>query len=157
MRAAASNPSMTGMEPSRKITSNAPVCARATEQGDKLAAGKGQGDSIDGAAIVISSENSAVVHTVEAMAKLAGIRILGALGKPVTQAKLQDTIGRAASILAGTEAAPVTRTALKRALAKGAIIPVFQPKFSLEARQISGVEVLARHVGEDGTLGPAHA
>jgi EAL domain-containing protein (putative c-di-GMP-specific phosphodiesterase class I) len=85
------------------------------------------------------------------MAQLVGVRVLGALKKPLDRAALATLLRNPASALE-QRAELVTRHMLKQAISEGRIQPVYQPKLDNRSRSVTGVEVLLRVVGDDGEL-----
>lgn len=109
--------------------------------------------------IVASSRESVLIESVEGMVNDLGIPILGAVRKPVTGETLQRLLGRmsdkAGSAQAGTPATQdVDASDLKHAIARGEIVPWFQPKSELSSGMIRGVEALARWIRPDGKVVP---
>lgn len=108
----------------------------------------------DGGLVIVSGEDTDVIRTVRAMADLVGVRVLGAIKKPLTVDELGGILKR--------EVAPnqnknlMTRRSLKLAFDERRIVPFYQPKIDLRTGECVGLEALARHAGPDGTIsGPA--
>jgi len=108
-----------------------------------------------GALIVVSSENRAVIETVDAMARLAGVRMLGALKKPLNATKLQKLILLGAS-QPSAQMIEVSREEVRAALDANAIVPVYQPKLDLVKGEINNFEVLARYAQPGAGLQSAY-
>jgi EAL domain-containing protein (putative c-di-GMP-specific phosphodiesterase class I)/ActR/RegA family two-component response regulator len=92
-----------------------------------------------------------------ASARLAGtlgLRVAGALAKPIAPAALREllrcTPERAASAARSDGAVP-SETELSLALARGELAAAFQPKVMLASGVVGGVEALARWHRPDGT------
>ena len=104
----------------------------------------------DGGLVIVSGEDTDVIRTVRAMADLVGVRVLGAIKKPLTVDELGGILKR--------EVAPsqnknlITRRSLKLAFDERRIVPFYQPKIDLRTGECAGLEVLARHAGTDGTI-----
>ena len=79
---------------------------------------------------VVSAMDPALLHTVQVMAKASGLRVLGAVEKPLTPGKLTHVLS-----LFESGAMPIGETPmvlfsldqLKSALSNGEIFPMFQP------------------------------
>lgn len=106
-----------------------------------------------GSVIIISSEASNLRRSVENMAKLLGINILGAIGKPLDLDELRTLIHVDRSAESNQNGRHLSRSNVIKAIADRDLVPFFQPKVSLKSRAVTGFEVLARHV--DNQAGPA--
>jgi EAL domain-containing protein (putative c-di-GMP-specific phosphodiesterase class I)/AmiR/NasT family two-component response regulator len=109
-----------------------------------------------GALIIVSSEKQAVIESVYAMARLAGVRMLGALKKPLNANALKQLPLSEVSAQSGQISA-VSRDELRAALDTEAIVPVYQPKLDLQNGEIRSVEVLARYAQPGSGLKSAYA
>ena len=98
-----------------------------------------------GSVIIISSETSNLLRSVENMAKLLGIDILGALGKPLDVDALNALMHSSRERKRGDNSAHLSRTQVIKAIENRLLVPFFQPKVSLKTRSVTGFEVLARH------------
>lgn len=107
-----------------------------------------------GGVIIISSEDSNLRRSVENMAKLLGINILGALGKPLDVGALRALIETEGCEQATAQTSVISRAQVIKALSSKQIIPFFQPKVDINTRSVTGFEVLARHV-DDAANAPA--
>ncbi len=106
---------------------------------------------------VVSAMDPALLHTVQVMAQASGLRVLGAVEKPLSHGKL-------ASLLSAFEDQPdrgelpsdvlVTLEQIREALARGDIVPYFQPQAEFQNGKIVGVEALARWRLADGRMVP---
>lgn len=114
----------------------------------------------DIAIVLLSGIDRAVIQAVENMAKSLGLRVLGALGKPLDREQLAgliarlnaagDTVDRA-PVFAGQISAPEVRAAL----AAHRIVPYFQPRISLLSGALVCCEALIRWKHpRHGLLGP---
>jgi EAL domain-containing protein (putative c-di-GMP-specific phosphodiesterase class I)/CheY-like chemotaxis protein len=111
--------------------------------------------------IIMSALDSALITSVEKMARAYGIRLLGAIEKPITRSRLQMLIaqheaagpkGEAISTLAP---ASFTLEEIMDGLRKNQFEPFFQPKVDVVSGQVTGVEALARWIHpEHGVIGP---
>ncbi|MCR9078953.1 MAG: EAL domain-containing response regulator [Hyphomonadaceae bacterium] len=106
-----------------------------------------------GSVIIISSEASNLRRSVENMAKLLGIDILGALGKPLDIDELNDLIHNHRDNGQGENQRLLSRAQVIQAIENRDLIPYFQPKVNLKTRSVTGFEVLARHI--ENEAGPA--
>jgi EAL domain-containing protein (putative c-di-GMP-specific phosphodiesterase class I)/ActR/RegA family two-component response regulator len=108
---------------------------------------------------LVSAMDASVQHTVTVMAKASGMRVLGAVEKPLTREKLAMVFKayRATEREAEEKALPEADHAqLEAALRNGEIIPHFQPQTEMVNGRVIGVEALARWKQPDGRLvGPA--
>jgi EAL domain-containing protein (putative c-di-GMP-specific phosphodiesterase class I) len=106
---------------------------------------------------VVSAMEPALLHTVQVMAKASGLRVLGCIEKPLTPGKLTTVLS-----LFETEAGAghvvsdmvVSLDEAREALARGEIIPYFQPQAEFGNGKIIGVEALARWRLADGQMVP---
>lgn len=110
--------------------------------------------------IVVGAQSNAVLFSVETMAAAYGVRVLGAIGKPVTGSRLATLIHhhlQPAGALEAREAAPALSFAqVGQGLQAGEFDPYFQPKIELESGQVKGLEMFARWRHPlYGVLGPA--
>lgn len=106
-----------------------------------------------GSIIIVSSEASNLRGAVENMAKLLGIDILGALGKPLDVDALQALIHSSREDKQGENSRLLSRAQVIQAIENRDLVPYFQPKVNLKTRSVTGFEVLARHV--ENEAGPA--
>lgn len=106
---------------------------------------------------VVSAMDPALLHTVQVMAKASGLRVLGAVEKPLSPGKLTHVlsmfeagpgpVGEAAAV-------EVTLDQVRDALARNEIQPFFQPQAEFSNGKIVGVEALARWRLPDGSMVP---
>ena len=97
-----------------------------------------------GALIIVSSEKQAVIESVHAMARLAGVHMLGALKKPLNASTLQQLLA-SETREPSAQSIEISRDEVRAALDAKAIVPVYQPKLDLIKGEINSVEVLARY------------
>ena len=109
-----------------------------------------------GALIIVSSEKPAVIESVHAMARLAGVKMLGALRKPLNANTLQKMI-RIEMSQPSEKMIEVSRDEVRAALDAKTIVPVYQPKLDLIKGEINSVEVLARYAQPGAGLQSAYA
>tara|TARA_R110000782_G_scaffold46181_6_gene102181 strand:- start:455 stop:1666 length:1212 start_codon:yes stop_codon:yes gene_type:complete len=109
-----------------------------------------------GALIIVSSEKPAVIESVHTMARLAGVRMLGALRKPLNANTLQKMILSQMS-QPSEQVIEVSRDEVRAALDAKTIVPVYQPKLDLTKGGIHSVEVLARLAQPGAGLQSAYA
>ncbi|MEO1662604.1 MAG: EAL domain-containing response regulator [Pseudomonadota bacterium] len=107
-----------------------------------------------GAVIIISSEDSSLLRSVQNLAKLLGVNILGALQKPLNTDALHRLIEKPNCAPDRTLHRILSRTEVIDAFTTGKLIPFYQPKIDLVTRKVSGFEILARHVAH-GAKAPA--
>ncbi len=107
---------------------------------------------------VVSAMDPALLHTVQVMAKASGLRVLGAVEKPLTPGKLTHVL----SLFEGghtpvgeAPVIPVTIEQLRQAMHNGEIFPMFQPQVEFGNGKVVGVEALARWRTSDGQMVPA--
>lgn len=107
------------------------------------------------AVLVVSALDPALLHTVQTMARACGLRVLDAVAKPVTKAKLAEAL----STLRQPKADAVTEhpgeiptEAIHSALSNDQITPWFQPQVELSNGRIVVVEALARWRRDDGRV-----
>jgi EAL domain-containing protein (putative c-di-GMP-specific phosphodiesterase class I)/FixJ family two-component response regulator len=99
------------------------------------------------AVVVLTALDPALLNTVRIMARAAGIRVLGTVEKPLTQAKLADVIDLyfTADLLADEDPHPdIDEGLLAEALASDAFEAWFQPQVAIGSGFVTGVEALAR-------------
>jgi len=106
----------------------------------------------DGNIVISSGETPAVLRSAEAMGKMLGISVLGALPKPLK-------LGAVAAAL--EEASRRGRRSVRfvgNLLSDGfELTPYYQPQYSLQTGQIVGLESLIRLTAKDGLVhGPEH-
>ena len=80
---------------------------------------------------VVSAMEPALLHTVQVMAKASGLRVLGCVEKPLTPGKLSSVLSLYELDAAGAGAdaeIEITRDQAREALARGEIVPFFQPQ-----------------------------
>lgn len=112
------------------------------------------------AVVLLSGVERAVVQSVEGMAKSLGLRVLGALAKPLDRDQLAGLIGRLNVTGPAPDSPPVFAGQLSpaevgAALQSNRIVPYFQPRIALANGTLIGCEALIRwkHPRE-GLLGP---
>jgi EAL domain-containing protein (putative c-di-GMP-specific phosphodiesterase class I) len=106
---------------------------------------------------VVSAMDPALLHTVQVMAKASGLRVLGAVEKPLSPGKLTHVLSlyETSPHPAGApDAVPVTLDQVTAALAAGEIVPHFQPQAEFGNGKVVGVEALARWCLPDGRWVP---
>ncbi|HEX2940243.1 MAG TPA: EAL domain-containing response regulator [Rhodopila sp.] len=108
--------------------------------------------------IFLSGFDERIRETAARLAVALGLRVAGTLGKPLQLDSLLAMIGEAPRIVPRAVKGAVrnlTPAMLDEALDRGEIQCLFQPKFSLDGRQVVGFEALARwHSLEAGIIGP---
>lgn len=109
--------------------------------------------------IVTGAQPANLLFSVETLAQVYGIDLLGTAAKPVTAAKLKPLIDNyvpPAQTGAGGEAPRFTFADIGLGLQKRQFEPFFQPKIELATGQVKGLEVFARwRHPEHGILSPA--
>lgn len=109
-----------------------------------------------GGVIIISSESSNLRQSVENMAKLIGIDIMGSLQKPLNVAALTALIQTHKTNERESTSHLLPRAKVMKAITQKDLIPYFQPKIDLASNSVTGFEILARHVGEPDGAAPIH-
>ena len=97
--------------------------------------------------ILASGMEAALVGSVEAMARVQGLEVLGTLQKPLHYEKFVEILGRYIPHAHATQSAlreAFTREALQEAITQRRIIAYFQPKIRVSNGAFAGAEVLAR-------------
>jgi len=111
-----------------------------------------------GGVIVLSGEDSRLLHTVADMGRAYHLRLLGALGKPIDRQALLRMLQNVANSTAVSHRPHVSLSAaeIRDGLEGDALAPYFQPQVDTLSRKVIGVEALARwrHPTE-GILSPA--
>lgn len=112
---------------------------------------------LDSAVVLLSMEPERVLETSALLAEEQGLRVLGAVGKPLTVEKIAPLLAATLSD-AAPDAAAATAYAhddIRAALTSGALHLLYQPKIAMATGRISGVEALARWKHpEFGLVGP---
>jgi EAL domain-containing protein (putative c-di-GMP-specific phosphodiesterase class I)/AmiR/NasT family two-component response regulator len=110
------------------------------------------------AIVVLSALDPALLHTVQTMARASGLRVLGAIEKPLTLGKLQEVLAHFHSEPEENGyVAPLEfdRDTLVEAIETEQIEPWFQAQVAIASGHAVGVEALARWVRGDQVLQPA--
>ncbi|HEY9080289.1 EAL domain-containing response regulator [Magnetovibrio sp.] len=113
-----------------------------------------------GGVALISGEDKRILDTVAQLGMAQNLTILGALSKPITPAGLLELLQKflnraeARGPRAGVE---VSAAELKAALDGGKLTAYFQPKVSVQTRQLVGVETLVRWIDVDKGFIPPDA
>ena len=106
---------------------------------------------------VVSAMDPALLHTVQVMAKASGLRVLGAVEKPLSPGKLTHVLSlfeSGPSPVGDDIEVEVTMEQVREALQNGEIFPYFQPQAEFGNGKIVGVEALARWQLPDGAMVP---
>ncbi|HVZ50253.1 MAG TPA: EAL domain-containing response regulator [Gemmatimonadaceae bacterium] len=101
---------------------------------------------LESAVVLLSMEPERVLETSALLAEEQGLRVLGAVGKPLTVEKLAPLLR---SVIGGgtpsaTSAKVYPREDIRDALLAGALHLLYQPKIAMSTGRIAGVEALAR-------------
>ncbi|MEL6956168.1 MAG: response regulator, partial [Pseudomonadota bacterium] len=110
-----------------------------------------------GPVIIVSAEANAVIKSVQTLAEMVGINILGALKKPLRQDDLKELLNRAQANALYAMSSAMTEKQVRAALSEGRVIPVYQPQLNLAQMHFDGIEVLCRLADKEGRLGPPGA
>lgn len=96
--------------------------------------------------ILLSMEPERVLETSALLAEEQGLRVLGALAKPLTAEKLEPILrsGAVSQQNAADEGAKLHPDELRAALKSGTLHLLYQPKIAMATGRLSGVEALAR-------------
>jgi EAL domain-containing protein (putative c-di-GMP-specific phosphodiesterase class I)/ActR/RegA family two-component response regulator len=109
----------------------------------------------DPVVIFVSGMDDRVRAASARLAATLGLRVAGALAKPVAPAALRELLRRtpkAAAPPALVAASPPKEAELALALAQGELAAAFQPKVALRSGAVTGVEALARWNRPDGSV-----
>lgn len=110
------------------------------------------------ALILASGMEPALIGSVEAMARVQGLQVLGTLQKPIDPAALQTALARYVPCPRTDPARSpemLSEEALRAAIDGGEIVPYFQPKICIHDGRMVGAEALARwQHAEYGTIEP---
>ncbi|MCK7593414.1 EAL domain-containing response regulator [Pseudomarimonas salicorniae] len=107
------------------------------------------------AVALVSALDQALISSVQGMARAYGLRVIGAVEKPLTASKLAHLIERFEQPEAGdepVEGEELDAAAIRAAIAERRIEPFFQPQVTFTNGQLISVEALARLRGEDGEI-----
>ncbi|WP_369597276.1 EAL domain-containing response regulator [Vibrio sp. JPW-9-11-11] len=111
-----------------------------------------------GSVILISGEEEDILTSSSNLAQLYKLDILGSLKKPITfpvvKALFEQLEQSAISRINNAPPPVLSRASIEHYIENGSLIPYFQPQIDLSTSQISGLEVLARILNEDGKLIP---
>jgi len=133
------------------------ICDLDMEQMDgmELIRNIGQSDSV-GAVIVLSGHERALLDTVAKMAHAYGVKLLGAIDKPLTLDRLQNILDLSASPAVATDPShQFSVDEILNGIRHGQFEAFFQPKVSLSSGLLAGAEALARwRHPEQGLIGP---
>lgn len=108
--------------------------------------------------IIVGSQSSSLLLSVETMAQAYGVEMLGTLSRPVGAARLEALIANYAPRQKAAADAPArprfTFSQVGLGLQARQFEPYFQPKIELETGQLKGMEMFARWIHpEFGVLG----
>lgn len=114
-----------------------------------------------GSLVLISGETPRTLQSVEQLARAHGLKVLGAVSKPVSSAALTDLLNRANPAAAPpAPARPLptyTPADLQLAINHGELLNHYQPKVELATGRVSGMEALVRwQHPRDGLVMPCH-
>ena len=110
-------------------------------------------ESVSPRVVLTSAHDPAVLRSVDEMARMYGLAVLGAIPKPVSLDALRGFLQEVRHAdIERVAAAKAVRAAADRyspdqigeAIARGEIIPWFQPKVEVRTGRLAGVEALAR-------------
>lgn len=110
--------------------------------------------------IICSAQDRSLLGSVEKMAQAYGVRLLGAIEKPISLTAIEDLLARRARIQGTPTGSPPTvplfsLDELLAGLEQGEFEAFFQPKVSLSSGKTVGAEALARwRHPERGIIGP---
>lgn len=101
-----------------------------------------------GSLILISGADEKIINTVNKLAVLQGVRVLGQIQKPVSAEQLTLLLAHSADLpakqLQAANGTVVTREALSAAMANNEFCVWFQPKVEATSLRVVGTEALAR-------------
>ncbi|MCE9602311.1 MAG: EAL domain-containing response regulator [Gemmatimonadetes bacterium] len=114
--------------------------------------------------VITSAHDPSVLRSVDEMAKMYGLTVLGAMPKPVSLESLRGFLRQVRTEASGkgrpaargkAPADSYTPDQIGEAIANGEIIPWFQPKIEVHSGRLAGVEALARWMHPTrGLIGP---
>jgi EAL domain-containing protein (putative c-di-GMP-specific phosphodiesterase class I)/ActR/RegA family two-component response regulator len=111
-----------------------------------------------GQIIISSGESEAVIRSAQRMGEMLGVRICGALKKPIQRdalAELLEQCRRRPLVLSSDVTPPLVPDL--GAVSEGSIVPYYQPQYLVETRSVAGLEALVRIEMPDGQVhGPGH-
>jgi EAL domain-containing protein (putative c-di-GMP-specific phosphodiesterase class I)/FixJ family two-component response regulator len=101
---------------------------------------------IESAVLLLSMEPERVLETSALLAEEQGLRVLGAIAKPLTPEKLAPLLQSTRSMAgrAEPEVSAAARDAIRSELQSGDLSLLYQPKVSMSTGRIAGVEALVR-------------
>jgi EAL domain-containing protein (putative c-di-GMP-specific phosphodiesterase class I)/CheY-like chemotaxis protein len=105
-----------------------------------------------GTVIIASGEDANLIRAVHDMAQMVGVRIAGALKKPLDVEALRTLLGPVRLLEQVGEQMPLSREEIEAAIARRIIVPHYQPQIDVRTQRICGFEVLARIRGENGVV-----
>ena len=115
-------------------------------------------DRLAQAVVVLTALDPALLNTVQIMARASGLRVLGTLEKPLTTAKLRQTLDlfwREQERRLDDGDINVSEGLLAEALAHDEFVPWFQPQVAIGSGFVTGVEALARWRHDGRHISPA--
>jgi EAL domain-containing protein (putative c-di-GMP-specific phosphodiesterase class I) len=95
---------------------------------------------------IMSGEDERMIETAALLTEAHGLRLLGTVQKPVTEAKLEVLFAKMRSAIAGTGEGPALAPApdIQNAFIRGELLLQYQPKVWVENGELAGVEALVR-------------
>lgn len=99
------------------------------------------------ALILASGMEPVLIGSVEAMARVQGLQVLGTLQKPIAMEELEAALKRYIPHARHSRPAipeAITESSLRAAIEAGEIVAYFQPKVRIDDDRMAGAEVLAR-------------
>jgi EAL domain-containing protein (putative c-di-GMP-specific phosphodiesterase class I)/AmiR/NasT family two-component response regulator len=112
---------------------------------------------LETAVVLLSMEPERVIETSALLAEEQGLRVLGALAKPLTAEKLEPLLAQ----ITRSEAVPrqpateISHDRIREVLQGGTLHLLYQPKISMSSGRMTGVEALARWKHPDyGSVSP---
>jgi EAL domain-containing protein (putative c-di-GMP-specific phosphodiesterase class I)/AmiR/NasT family two-component response regulator len=109
-----------------------------------------------GAVIVLSGHERPLLDAVAKMAHAYGVKLLGAIDKPITLDRLRTILDLPGHEVSAAEPRRQFGVGeIRDGIRAGQFVPFFQPKVDLSTGQVTGAEALARwHHPEFGVVGP---
>lgn len=97
-----------------------------------------------GTVIIVSGEDDGLIRSVHNMGRMLGVRISGALRKPINYAHLNDLLGLKQTVAHEQPSTCYNKAEVEDLIRSEKLRPYYQPKVDIRTNRINGFEVLAR-------------